>query len=165
MLRLNFRTGKGESPKLILSAFVRFCADGSLRGPENYLVAQRAESGWWVGGKLHRELECEGPVRLRVTGGAGAPHMHFGPFSLVRAAGGEFYGDETRLNIPIPGCSPEIARLGHELTILSEGVKNGETQLPARKTAEGSRAQGPSTGKAATQAGAPRRDDPGSRGR
>jgi hypothetical protein len=125
MLRLNFRTGKGESPKLILTTFVRFCADGSLRGPENYLVARCADTGWWVGGKLHRELECEGPVRLRVSGGSGAKSTHFGPYSLVRTAGGEFYGDETRLNIPIPGSSPEVARLGHELTMLSEGVKNG----------------------------------------
>ena len=165
MLRLNFRTGKGESPKLILTSFVRFCADGTLRGPENYLVARCAESGWWVGGVLHRELECEGPVRLRVTGGAGGALVHFGPFSLVRTAGGEFYGDETRLNIPIPGSSPEVARLGHELTMLSEGVKHGETQLPARKAAERGGSQGASAGKAAAQTGAGGRDDQGRRSR
>jgi hypothetical protein len=159
VLRLNFRTGKGESPKLILTTFVRFCADGSLRGPENYLVARCAETGWWVGGVLHRELECEGPVRLRVTGGAGAPFVHFGPFALVRTAGGEFYGDETRLHIPIPGCSPEVARLGHELTMLSEGVKNGETQLPARKAPERSGTQGAPAGKTAAQAAGARRRD------
>ena len=54
MLRLNFRTGKGESPKLILTSFVRFCADGTLRGPENYVVARCAETGWWVGGTGRR---------------------------------------------------------------------------------------------------------------
>jgi hypothetical protein len=165
MLRLNFRTGKGESPKLILTSFVRFCADGTLRGPENYLVARCAESGWWVGGVLHRELECEGPVRLRVTAGAGGSFVHFGPFSLVRTAGGEFYGDETRLNIPIPGSSPEVARLGHELTMLSEGVKNGQAQLPARKETERGGAQGASAGKNAAQTGAGGLADQGRRGR
>jgi hypothetical protein len=165
MLRLNFRTGKGESPKLILTSFVRFCADGTLRGPENYVVARCAETGWWVGGVLHRELECEGPLRLRLTGGTGVPLVHYGPFAQVRTAGGEFYGDDAPLNIPIPGHSPEGARRGHELTILSEGVKHGQTELPTRQTTERSRAQGAPAGKTAAQAGgAHRPDDPG-RGR
>jgi hypothetical protein len=160
MLRLNFRTGKGESPKLILSAFVRFCADGTLRGPENYVVARCAETGWWVGGTLHRELECEGPLRLRVMRGVGEPLQHFGPFSQVRAAGGEFYGDDAPLHIPIPGSSPEVARRGHELTMLSEGVKNGKTELPTRQAPERSRTQSPPAGKVAAQTGAHRRNDP-----
>jgi len=161
MLRLNFRTGKGEPPKLIQTSFVRFCADGTLRGPENYVVARCAESGWWVGGTLHRELECEGPLRLRVTRGAGEPLLHYGPYAMVRTAGGEFYGDDALLHIPIPGSGPDIGRTGHELTMLSEGVKNGQTELPARQATEGSRAQTAPAGKTTAQAAVARRRDQG----
>jgi hypothetical protein len=156
MLRLNFRTGRGESPKLILTSFVRFCADGTLRGPDNYVVARCADTGWWVGGKLHRELDCEGPLRLRISNGASEPPLHLGPFSLVRTAGGEFYGDEACLHIPIPGQSPAAMVRGHELTMFSEGVKNGQTQLPTRQATERSGEKSPPAGKTSAQAGAHR---------
>jgi len=40
MLRLNFRSIKGDAPTLTVATFFRFLADGTLRGPENYLVAR-----------------------------------------------------------------------------------------------------------------------------
>jgi hypothetical protein len=36
MLRLNFRSIKGDAPTLTVATFFRFLADGTLRGPENY---------------------------------------------------------------------------------------------------------------------------------
>jgi hypothetical protein len=81
MLRLNFRTVKGDSPTLMLASSVRFCADGTLRGSDNYVVARCVEGCWQVGGRLHRELDCEGPVRVRVTNGFNEPAVHFGPFA------------------------------------------------------------------------------------
>jgi hypothetical protein len=152
MLRLSFRTGRGEPPKLILASFLRFCADGTLRGPENYVVGRRAESGWWVGGILHRELECEGPLRMRlVRDGRGSP-QNLGPFASVRAACGEFFGNDAPLHIPVPGLGNGAGSL--ELTLLSEGAIDGKTELPTRKATERSGAETAPTGKAAAQTGA-----------
>ncbi|HET9862590.1 MAG TPA: hypothetical protein VFP37_04045, partial [Steroidobacteraceae bacterium] len=67
MLRLNFRTLSGDAPTLMLASCLRFCDDGALRGADNCIVARSTEGCWRVGGKLHREFECDGPVRLRLT--------------------------------------------------------------------------------------------------
>src|SRR4051812_45414969 len=97
MLRLNFRTVKGDSPTLMLAACIRFCADGTLRASDNYVVARCVEGCWQVNGRLHRELECEGPVRVRVSTGFNEPPVHLGPFAHVRTARGMLYGDDACL--------------------------------------------------------------------
>jgi hypothetical protein len=137
VLRLNFRAGRGEAPKLVHATFARFCVDGTLRGPDNYVIARCAESGWWVGGDLHRLLECEGPLCVRVAGDRRVPAADLGPFRVVSAAGGVLYGDETCLHLPVPGAK-QSGVPARQLTLLSEGSRHGEAERPARKAAAGS---------------------------
>ena len=125
-MRINFRTTHGDSPTLMLAACVRFCADGTLRGPDNYVIARRSEGGWQVGGRLHRELECEGPVRLRLTMQAQDPPQMLGPFREVHTAGGLLYGDAACLNIRIPGRELQGQRPCHQLTMLFGEGANGK---------------------------------------
>lgn len=106
MLRLNFLTLRGDSPTLMIAACVRFSADGTLRGPDNYVIARCLEGSWHVGGRVHRELECEGPVRLRLSPGYSAPVRWLGPFRQVRTRGGMLYGDDECLNFSLPGQAP-----------------------------------------------------------
>lgn len=119
MLRLNFRSINGEAPKLTVAAFFRFQADGTLRGPENYLVARCVDGSWHLGRSQHRELDCEGPVRLRLAMGANEAPLMLGPFAHVRTAAGMLYGDNSCLNIFVPGRNPGAAASCHELTLLS----------------------------------------------
>jgi len=126
MIRLNFRSVKGDAPTLTVATFFRFCADGTLRGPDNYLVARCVEGCWQVSGRIHRELDCEGPVRVRLTVGEHEPPVHLGPFAHLRTAGGMLYGDDACLNILMPGRSTQGAGACHELTLLSEGGANGK---------------------------------------
>ena len=86
MLRLNFRSTKGDAPTCTVAAFFRFCADGTLRGPENFLVARCVEGTWSLSGRTHRELDCEGPVTLRLSMGAHEAPVMLGPFA-TRAHG------------------------------------------------------------------------------
>ena len=52
---------------------------------------------------MHRELDCEGPVKLRLSMGANDVPVMLGPFAHVRTAAGMLYGDESCLNIFVPG--------------------------------------------------------------
>ena len=81
MLRLNFRSIKGDAPTLTVATFFRFHADGTLRGPENYLVARCVDGCWHLSGRMHRELDCEGPVKLRFSMGANDVPVMLGPFA------------------------------------------------------------------------------------
>jgi hypothetical protein len=118
LLRLNFHAGQGDPPTLMLATFVRFCADGSLRGPDNYVVAQCVEGLWQVGGRAHRELDCEGPVRVRVISRAGEAAVQYGPFRQLRTVAGVLYADESPLNVCMPGRASESAARCHEITFL-----------------------------------------------
>ena len=40
-----------------------------MRGPDNYVVARCVGGLWHVGGRVHREVACEGPVQVRITPG------------------------------------------------------------------------------------------------
>lgn len=119
MLRLTFHAGKGDSPTLMLAAFVRFCADGNLRGPDNYVVARCVEGLWHVGGRAHRELDCEGPVRVRITSRASDEPVHRGPFKRLHTVNGVLHGDDASMNVVMPGRVAEGAAACHELTLLS----------------------------------------------
>jgi hypothetical protein len=119
MLRLNFRSTRGDAPTRTVAAFFRFCADGTLRGPENFLVARCVGGTWSLSGRTHRELDCEGPVRLRLSMGAHEAPVELGPFANVRTAAGMLYGDERCLNVFLPGRNPGTGAACHELTMLS----------------------------------------------
>jgi hypothetical protein len=103
----------------MIAAYVRFCADGSLRGPDNYLIARCVEGLWHVAGRVHRELECEGPVRVRVVSRANAAPTHLGPYRQLRTVNGVLHGDDACLNMLMPGRNAAEARSCHELTLLS----------------------------------------------
>jgi hypothetical protein len=110
----------------MLASCIRFCADGTLRGPDNYVVARCVEGSWQVSGRMHRELDCEGPVRLRLSMGVRESPRHLGPFRNLHTAGGVLYGDDTCLDILMPGRFTQSAGACHELTLFSEGGTNGK---------------------------------------
>lgn len=126
MLRLSFRSIKGDAPTLVVASHVRFCADGTLRGPDNYVLAHRVDGGWQISGKVHREFDCEGPVRLRLSMGTGTAPVHLGPFDHVRTASGVLYGNDACLDVWLPGRTLPPASTCHELTMLSEGPSSGK---------------------------------------
>ena len=68
---------------------------------------------------MHRELDCEGPVKLRFSMGANDAPVMLGPFAHVRTAAGMLYGDDSCLNIFVPGRNPGTSAACHELTLLS----------------------------------------------
>lgn len=119
MLRITFHAGSGDSPTLMLASCVRFCADGTLRGPDNYVVARCSEGLWHIGGHVHRELECDGPVRIRIRHRVRDEPVHRGPFRRVHTVNGVLHGDDTSLNVLMPGRNAEGAAHCQELTFLS----------------------------------------------
>src|SRR5687767_4352006 len=127
MLRLNFRSIRGDSPTLMLASCVRFYADGTLRGPDNYVIARCLEGAWQVGGRLHRELECEGPVSLRLTMKDSDVPLRLGPFQNLKTAAGVLYGDDACLHILMPGRGAQGQGLCHQLTMLFDGELNAKT--------------------------------------
>lgn len=118
VLRLHFHAGLGDPPTLMLATFVRFCADGSLRGPDNYIVAQCAEGLWQVGGRTHRELDCEGPVRVRIITRAGESAIQHGPFKQLRTVGGVLHADDGCMHVAMPGRVSEFAAKCHEISFV-----------------------------------------------
>ncbi|HUQ09875.1 MAG TPA: hypothetical protein VM146_06120 [Steroidobacteraceae bacterium] len=127
MLRLNFTTLRGDCPTLMLAPCVRFSADGTLRGPDNYVIARCLEGRWQVGGRLHRELACEGPVRLRLTLEEHQPPRMLGPFREVHTRGGVLYADDACLNIPVPGSTPVKKGDRSPFSVTFEGGLHAET--------------------------------------
>lgn len=118
MLRVSFHAGKGDTPTLMLASFLRFCADGTLRGPDNYVVARCVEGLWQVGGRAHRELDCEGPVRVRVTARPGDGPVHHGPFQQLRTLDGVLHADDACMNVLMPGRAAGAAAMCHEIAFL-----------------------------------------------
>jgi hypothetical protein len=105
----------------MLAPCVRFSADGTLRGPDNYVIARHGEGGWQVGGRMHRELECEGPVRVRLTSGLRQSARLLGPFSEVHTCQGMLYGDGACLDITVSGRPIEARQGVSSLTVTLEG--------------------------------------------
>jgi hypothetical protein len=103
----------------MLAAFVRFCADGTLRGPDNYVVARCVEGLWHVGGRTHRELDCDGPVRVRITPRASETPVHHGPFRHLHTVNGVLHGDDASMHVVMPGRVANDAAPVHELAFLS----------------------------------------------
>lgn len=126
MLRISFRSLSGDTPTVMLASCLRFCTDGTLRGADNCVVAQTVEGCWKVGGKLHRELECSGPVNLRlVMPGQDAP-LRMGPFASLRTGAGLLYGDGACLNIVVPGRNPRRSDDCLQLTLVWDGANDGK---------------------------------------
>ncbi len=102
----------------MLASFVRFCADGSLRGPDNCVVAHCVDGLWQVGGRVHRELDCEGPVRVRITTRPGEASVHHGPFQSLRTIDGVLHAGESSLHIRMPGRGNGDDPRCHEIAFL-----------------------------------------------
>ncbi len=109
MLRLNFQSLRGDSPTLMIASCVRFSADGTMRGPDNFVIAKCIDGSWQVGGRLHRELNCEGPVQVRLMLAHLREPRVLGPFREVHTRGGMLYGDDTCLNFSLPARNADGA--------------------------------------------------------
>jgi hypothetical protein len=118
LLRLTFHAWKGDAPTLIQAIFVRFCPDGTLRGPDNYLVAKCVDGLWLLGGRAHRDFECEGPVRVRITSRERERPVNHGPFNQLRTVNGILHGDDACMNLLVPGRVGDQMSACHELTLL-----------------------------------------------
>jgi hypothetical protein len=126
MLRIAFRSLSGEPPTLMLASCLRFCADGTLRGSDNCVVARSEEGCWRVGGKLHRDLDCDGPVRLRLVMPGRDKPLDIGPFSALRTNSGVLFTDNNCLNVLVPGRNPRRASDCTQLTLIWEGAVHGQ---------------------------------------
>jgi hypothetical protein len=126
MLRIAFRSLSGDAPTLMLASCLRFCADGTLRGADNCVVARSEEGCWKVGGKLHRDLDCDGPVRLRFTVPGRATPVEIGPFPGLRTNAGVFFSEATCLNVLAPGRLPRRAGDCTQLTLIWDGAHHGQ---------------------------------------
>jgi hypothetical protein len=126
MRRVSIRTLTGDSPTVMLASCLRFCVDGTLRGSDHCIVAHSSEGFWKVGGKLHRELDCDGPVRVRlVVPGRDTP-LEIGPFAHLRTTAGVLYADDVCLNILMPGRQPRRYNDCVQLTLIWEGMRHGQ---------------------------------------
>jgi hypothetical protein len=118
VLRISFHAGSGDPPTMMLASCVRFCADGTLRGPDNSVAARCVDGLWHVGGRMHRELDCEGPVRVRITPSTSDIAVHRGPFRHVHTVNGILHGDEESLHVVMPGRTSGEATHCQELALL-----------------------------------------------
>jgi hypothetical protein len=119
LLRLNFRSMRGDVATPAVAACFRFCSDGTLRAPDNYIVGTRSHGSWKIGGRQHREIDCEGPVRVRMRLTARSAPVFFGPFAELHSVGGVLYGDNTCLDLHIPAAEHGPDLQCHELTLLA----------------------------------------------
>lgn len=96
MIKFSFRPLRGESPLLIRGAFFRICGDGSLRGPDNEIVAMYSAGIWRLCRRDYRSFECIGPVRLRCTRSEGVSE-ELGPFDSLSSSRGAIFAREVCL--------------------------------------------------------------------
>ena len=126
MLRVSFRSLIGNTPTVVLASCLRFCMDGTLRGSDHCIVAHSSDGFWKVGGKLHRELDCEGPVRIHVVVPGRESPCAYGPFTHLRTNAGVLYADGACLNILMPGRQPRRYNDCLQLTLVWEGARHGQ---------------------------------------
>lgn len=98
MITLAFRPVRSESPVIVRGAYFRVCADGTLRGPDNDVVATYRNGLWQLPHGRHRAFDCSGPVLLRVTNSDGR-RTHMGPYPSVKAAEGAIFLEDRCLAI------------------------------------------------------------------
>lgn len=121
MLRVTFHAALGEASLQARAIYFRFCADATLRGPDNALAATRVDDCWLIGQRRFRQLDCAGPVYVRVRTTASATPICMGPYKLVTAAAGLMYADEVPLALHMPGWNGGRDAC-HEVSLLSGGT-------------------------------------------
>ena len=98
MIVLAFRPMRDESRVIVRGAYFRICADETLRGPDNAIVARYLNGLWQLTHARHRAFDCTGPVFLRLTNSDGT-REHAGPYEFVRAAGGAIFTQDSCLAV------------------------------------------------------------------
>ena len=114
MIVLAFRPVRGESPVIVRGAYFRITADGTLRGPDNVVVARYLNGLWQLTHGRHRVFDCSGPVFLRVINSDGR-RERAGPYEFVKAAGGAIFTHERCLAV-----HDFRAQVGSALTLYQE---------------------------------------------
>jgi len=118
LIALAFRPVRDESRVIVRGAYFRICADETLRGPDNAVVARHLNGLWQVLHGVHRSFECSGRVFLRVTNSDGTRRSG-GPYELVTATRGAIftnndcvaiYGPQVEIGSSLARCR-EIALL------------------------------------------------------
>ena len=122
MLILTFHAALGDSAIQSRATYFRLCADATLRGPDNALAATRFNDCWRVGQRLFRQMDCAGPVLLRVKRTPSAEPISMGPYKLVRSSGGLMYGDDVCLSLHTPGWNGKLDAC-HEVSLLDAAPK------------------------------------------
>jgi hypothetical protein len=122
MLRLTFHAALGDLAVQSRATYFRFCADATLRGPDNSLAATRVDGFWRIGQRLFRQMDCLGPVLLRVRRTPSAVPISMGPYNVVRAADGLMYGDDVCLSLRTPGWDSGLDAC-HEVSLLDAASK------------------------------------------
>ena len=118
MITLTFSPLSAGSQVLVRATFFRICADSTLRGPENTLVATYAAHLWRVGARKCREFHCDEALYLRVTN-PDADREQLGPFRFVRAAEGALFASGKCLGVYSPKWHEESpAHWWREITLL-----------------------------------------------
>lgn len=117
MLTLRFAVAPGEALVCSRAVCFRFSADGTLRGGDNSVAAQRGTGGWRIGQRLYRELECAGPVILTARRTRANNTVRHGPFNLVRTSAGLLIADDASLGIYLPTWEDMISVSWHEVVL------------------------------------------------
>lgn len=104
---------------LLRGVYFRVCADATLRGPDNSIVASYAEGLWRVGRKRCLAFESGGPISLRVTDANGR-QANIGPYEFIRATEGAIFTQNVCLGRHDAGGRPiPSADLWREIVILT----------------------------------------------
>jgi hypothetical protein len=118
MLTLAFRIGPGEPSASSRATCFRFCADGTLRGGDNFIAATHTDNGWRLGHHLYREWECAGPVVVMGRRTARSHAVNLGPCERVRTISGKLYDGDVGIGVCLPTWEASAAESWHEVVLL-----------------------------------------------
>jgi hypothetical protein len=118
MMTLTFRSVRNETTTVVRGAFFRICPDGTLRGPDNMVMANYANGLWQLAQKSHRSFECGGEVYLRVTDAEGR-HARAGPYQAVKVTRGAIFSGDIWLGIHASAGETDTSTdRWHQVTLL-----------------------------------------------
>jgi hypothetical protein len=121
LILLAFRPVRDESRVIVRGAYFRICADGTLRGPDNGVVASYLKGLWQLTHGRHRAFDCSGPVVLRITNSDGTRERR-GPYDFVKAAAGAIFSDNSCVAIHDSRAEVQYPlAVCQEITLLSPG--------------------------------------------
>ena len=89
---------------LVRGAYFRICVDGTLRGPDNAVMASYSAGFWQLGRKQYRVLEFREAIYLRMTTSHGQREC-IGPYECLEVTGGAIFSNDTYLGAHTLGAS------------------------------------------------------------